>query len=181
MRKLFVLVFIWLYVSYSVSADTTDTLWLKYIGGKNASGLPGNRIVGELARENGYLLRKFRLGYVFERTTFCQPHNGEMQVTFNYKGISGPSTYLGYPLDHVLTPVGFRLKIEVKEFGKVLFDETLPWPKEEPAVVKLQTHSCSDTLLFQLSEPIFTEAQAEILKAAMYDIRTYKAVDLALQ
>lgn len=180
MRKPFVLVFIWLYFSYSVSANTTDTLWLKYVVGKNASGLPGNRIVGELARENGYLLRKFRLGYAFERISFCYPQSGELQVAFNYKGISGPATYLGYPLDHVLTPMGFRLKIEVKEFGKVLFDETLPWPKEEPAVVNLQTHSCSDTLLFHLSEPIFTEAQVEILKTAMYDIRTYKAVDLSI-
>jgi len=130
MRKLFVLLLIWLCFSYSVSADTTDTLWLKYVAGKSASGLPGNRIVGELARENGYLLRKFRLGYAFERTTFCQPQSGEMQVAFSYKGISGPATYLGYPLDHVLIPIGFRLKIEVKEFGRYCMMKPCPGLKK---------------------------------------------------
>lgn len=180
MRRAIILVFVFVGLLSEPLKSQTDTLWLRFRPGKNATEWPANRIVGELARENGYLLRQFRLGYILRRTMECEPDSGVIRVSFSPLSISGPSGYLGYPLNHLLTPGSFRFRAEVKGYSKVLVDKRIEWPLKGAMVLRIPVHACSDTLVFFLSEPGFTPEQAENLKAGMYDIRTYKAIALAL-
>ncbi|MGC8866368.1 MAG: hypothetical protein ACP5O2_11685 [Bacteroidales bacterium] len=159
----------------------TDTLWLRFRPGKKAAEWPGNQIVGELARENGYLLRQFQLGYVFQRTTTCDCDSGIVKLTLIPLHMTGPAEYLGYPLNHLLFPESYRFRAEVKGYAKVLEDKRLNWPDGKSTVLRIPVHACSDTLVFSLSEPGFTLEQVESLKAGIYGIRTYKAIALALK
>ncbi len=166
---------------FGVKGGTFDTLWLRFVPGKNAAQIPANRIVGELARENGYLLKIFKLGYVFENSMECEPQNSLKVLRLKPAGITGPAVYLDYPLNHILSPTSFRLRVEVKGYGTVLLDTKISWPVDSVREISVPVHNCSDTLIFFLSEPNFTDEQVESLKTSMYDIRTYKAVHYALQ
>lgn len=180
MRRLLLLGFIVGIILAEPLQGQTDTLWLRFRPGKNVAEWPANQIVGELARENGYLLRQFRLGYLFRRTVECEPDSEIIRVSLSPWGISGPAGYLGYPLNHLLTPESFRLRAEIKAYSKILVDKRLEWPKGGSLVLSVPVHACNDTLVFSLSEPGFTVEHAENLKAGMYDVRTYKAIALAV-
>ncbi|HOE58778.1 MAG TPA: hypothetical protein PK028_03105 [Bacteroidales bacterium] len=171
----FICFILFLFLAQASFAGTQDTVWLKWKKDTSRNIQATNRILEELAFENGLSYRKIKLGYVlYHQKQINDSSVGKWKVVLHH--ITGPTKYLGYDLSDFLLPLYLQAYLQHSFHGIIYTQEV----KLEHDTVILEfspkVNLSTDSLSLHFRNANLDEEIERQLKRVMDEIKTYRGL-----
>jgi hypothetical protein len=161
-----------LLIGQALFAGTQDTVWLNWEKDTSRNIQATNKILEELAFENGLSYRRIKLGYVLN---YEKQINDSLPIKWKVVlvQISGPTKYLGYDLSDFLLPLHLEAYIQHPFYG-IISSQTVNLEHDTVMMdFSLNGNFSTDSLTLHFRKACLDEDVERQVKRVMDDIKIY--------